>query len=100
MYIPRLGEGPPGRIAETFRDARLPLWSEDGHSILFSACREAQPPMPACSEWWVMSTDGTLLQNTHVMALLSQYQNVPWEGAMNASYNNRLLVSGTQRVHT
>jgi Tol biopolymer transport system component len=100
MYILRLGEGPPVRIAESFRDARLPLWSEDGRSILFSACREAQPPMPACSEWWVMSTDGTILQNTHVMSLLSQYQVVPWEGTMNAWYKNRLLFSGRKGVQT
>lgn len=100
MYILRLGEGPPVRIAETFRDARLPLWSDDGHSILFSACREVQPPMPACSEWWVMSADGTVLQDTHALALLSAYQITPWEGTMSAWYNNRVLLSGRKGSQT
>jgi serine/threonine protein kinase len=100
MYILRLGEGRPVQIAETFRDARLPLWSEDGHSILFSACREAQRPMPACSEWWVMSTDGTILQNTHVLDLLSEYKITPWEGTINAWYDNRVLLSGRKGSQT
>ena len=81
LYLLHLGEGPPVRIAGSFRDARLPLWSNDGHLILFSACRQPDTPMPACSDWWVMSIDGTVLQNTHALALLSDHQIVPWEGA-------------------
>jgi Tol biopolymer transport system component len=100
MYILRLGEGPPTQIGGVFRDARLPLWGGDGHLILFSACRETEPPMPACSEWWVMSTDGTVLQNTHALEVLSSYQITPWEGTISASYNNRLLLSGRKGGQT
>jgi serine/threonine protein kinase len=94
LYLLHLGEGPPARIAESFVDARLPLWSSDGHLILFSACRQPATPMPACSDWWVMNTDGTILQNTHALSLLSDHQIVPWEGTINAWYNNHLLFSG------
>jgi eukaryotic-like serine/threonine-protein kinase len=100
IYLLRLGEGRPVRVAEGFRDARLPLWSNDGHSILFSACREAEPPMPACSEWWVMSANGTILQNTHAMALLSEYKITPFEGTISAWYNNSLLLSGRKGAQT
>jgi eukaryotic-like serine/threonine-protein kinase len=100
LYLLRLGEGPPVRIAGSFRDARLPLWSNDGRLILFSACRDAETPMPACSDWWVMSTDGTVLQDTHAVALLSNNQIVAWEGTINAWYDNHLLLSGRKGGRT
>jgi serine/threonine protein kinase len=100
LYLLHLGEGPPVRIAGSFRDARLPLWSNDGHLILFSACRQPETPMPACSDWWVMSPDGTILQNTHALALLSDHQIVPWEGTINAWYDGRLLFSGRKGGQT
>ena len=100
LYLLRLGEGPPVRIAGSFRDARLPLWSNDGHLILFSACRQPETPMPACSDWWVMSMDGTILQNTHALAVLSDHQIVPWEGTINAWYNGHLLLSGRKGGQT
>jgi eukaryotic-like serine/threonine-protein kinase len=100
LYLLHLGEGPPARIAGSFRDARLPLWSNDGRLILFSACRDAETPMPACSDWWVMSTDGTVLQDTHALALLSNNQIVAWEGTINAWYNNHLLLSGRKGGRT
>lgn len=100
MYILHLGEGPPVQIAQSFRDARLPLWSADGRLILFSARSDIETPMPAWSEWWVMSTDGTVLQNTHVLQLLSSYQITPWEGTMNAWYDNRVLFSGRKGGQT
>ncbi|MEI9978880.1 MAG: protein kinase [Edaphobacter sp.] len=100
MYLLRLGEGPSVRIADSFADARFPLWSEDGHSILFSGCREAGLRMPACSDWWVMSADGKTLQNTQVIALLSQHQIIPWEGIISDWYNNRLLFSGRKGLQT
>jgi Tol biopolymer transport system component len=76
------------------------LWSADGRSILFSARRDIETPMPAWSEWWVMSTDGTVLQNTHVLQLLSSYQITPWEGTMSAWYDNRVLFSGRKGGQT
>jgi serine/threonine protein kinase len=100
LYLLHLGGGPPVRIAGSFRDARLPLWSSDGHLILFSACRQPETPMPACSDWWVMSMDGTILQNTHALAVLSEHQIVPSEGAINAWYNDHLLLSGRKGGQT
>jgi eukaryotic-like serine/threonine-protein kinase len=100
MYILRLGEGPAVRIAETFRDARLPLWSDDGHSILFSACHDAETPMPACSEWWVMSLDGKIIQNTRILELLTRNQIVPWEGTISDWDGNRVIFSGRKGLQT
>ncbi len=100
MYILRLGEGSPVRIAETFRDARLPLWSDDGHSILFSACHDAETPMPACSEWWVMSLDGKIIQSTHILELLTKNQIVPWEGTISDWDGNRVIFSARKGLQT
>jgi serine/threonine protein kinase len=100
LYLLHLGEGSPVRIAGSFRDARLPLWSNDGHLILFSACRQPETPMPACSDWWVMGKDGTILQNTHALALLSDHQIVPWDGTINALYDGHLLLSGRKGGQT
>lgn len=100
MYILRLGEGSPVRIAETFRDARLALWSDDGHSILFSACHDAETPMPACSEWWVMSLDGKIIQNTHILELLARNQIVPWEGTISDWDGNRVIFSARKGLQT
>ena len=100
LYLLHLGEGPPVRIAGSFRDARLPMWSNDGHLILFSACREVETPMPGCSDWWVINTDGTALQNTHALELLSNHQIVPWEGTINAWYDGHLLLSGRKGGQT
>jgi Tol biopolymer transport system component len=47
-----------------------------------------------------MSTDGTVLQDTHAVALLSNSQIVPWEGTINAWYNNHLLLSGRKGGRT
>jgi eukaryotic-like serine/threonine-protein kinase len=100
MYILRLGEGSPVRIAEAFRDARLPLWSDDGHSILFSACHDAETPMPACSEWWVMSLDGKIIQSTHILELLTRNQIVPWEGTISDWDGNRVIFSARKGLQT
>jgi eukaryotic-like serine/threonine-protein kinase len=100
LYLLHLSGGPPVRIARSFRDARLPLWSNDGHLILFSACGQPETPMPACSDWWVMSMDGTILQNTHALAVLSDHQIVPTEGTINAWYNGHLLLSGRKGGQT
>ncbi len=100
MYILRLGEGSPVRIAETFRDARLPLWNDDGHSILFSACHDAETPMPACSEWWVMSLDGKNIQTTRILELLARNQIVPWEGTISDWDGNRVIFSARKGLQT
>jgi serine/threonine protein kinase len=83
MYILRLGESQPVRIAESFRDARLPGWSSDGQWILFLGCDMVEQPMPACLDWWVISSDGKRLHNTHALAELIAEGIAPWGGVNN-----------------
>jgi serine/threonine protein kinase len=92
IYIFNLRGGPPVRIAESFRDARLPVWSADGRWILFSGCPTVGLPMPACSDWWVISADGKKLANTHALAELTTEQIAPWDGVINW-YGDRVLFS-------
>jgi serine/threonine protein kinase len=95
MYILRLGESQPVRIAESFRDARLPVWSSDGQWILFSGCDMVELPMPACLDWWVISSDGKRLHNTHALAELTAEGIAPWDGVNNWC-GNEVLFSGSK----
>jgi eukaryotic-like serine/threonine-protein kinase len=95
MYIFRLGESQPARIAESFRDARLPVWSSDGQWILFSGCDMVELPMPACLDWWVISSDGKRLHNTHALAELTAEGIAPWDGVINWR-GNQVLFSGSK----
>jgi len=70
IYVLSLSGGPPVRVATDFRDARQPTWSPDGQYLLFTGCRSGEQPMPACSEWWVTSTDKDSPQKTGALTLL------------------------------
>ncbi|HTF66618.1 MAG TPA: protein kinase [Edaphobacter sp.] len=99
LYVLSLSGGPSVRIASDFKDARLPLWSSDGRSILFSGCRAGQQPMPACSDWWITSLDGKKVHNTRALAHLIQEKIYP-VGAIGAWHGNAVLFSGRKGVET
>ncbi|HEY4050196.1 MAG TPA: protein kinase [Acidobacteriaceae bacterium] len=80
------------RLVADFVDARMPVWSPDGRSILFSGCR-AGHAMPACSEWWVASLDGHTVHNTGALSQLAQEQIYP-VGGIGGWYNDYVLFSG------
>lgn len=87
------------RLAADFKDARLPVWSSDGRYILFTGCRTGDEPMPACSEWWVTSTDGTRVQNTGSLALLRREQIQPID-EIGGWYRDMVLFSGRRGTTT
>jgi eukaryotic-like serine/threonine-protein kinase len=100
LYILGFHGGSPVRIAESFPDARLPVWSTDGKSILFLGCRTVEQPMPACSDWWVVSTDGKKLENTHAVAGLIAEQMSPWDGVIGGWYGEDVLFSARKGPQT
>jgi len=89
IYVRPL-DGEAIRLAANFKDARLPVWSSDGHFILFSGCRAGRQPMPACTEWWVSRLDGKVVKNTGAMDLMFKEQLQPW-GPIGAWYADRVL---------
>ena len=54
IYLVSSGSGAPRQLAADFADARQPVWSPDGRSILFHGMRGAQEP----ADWWVAPIDG------------------------------------------
>lgn len=92
IYILNLLGGPPARIADSFRDARLPAWSSDGRWVLFQGCDFDGEPLPTCADWWVASSDGKTFENTHALAKLTAEQIAPWDGVI-SWYGNRVLFS-------
>jgi Tol biopolymer transport system component len=55
--IPAEG-GTPREIAKGFADARLPIWSEDGKSILFRGVRDPAASLEAAQDWWIVASAG------------------------------------------
>ena len=74
--IPATG-GTATRLAVDFEDARLPIWSSDGHFILFSGCRGSGQSLRTCLDWWATRADGTGLIKTGAMSLLRRQRIMP-----------------------
>jgi serine/threonine protein kinase len=92
LFLLSLADLSAVRLATDFKDARLPVWSSDGRFILFTGCRTGNQPLPACSEWWVTSTDGTSVQNTGGLAQLGEEQIVLID--IGGWYDDTVLFSG------
>jgi eukaryotic-like serine/threonine-protein kinase len=93
LFLLSLADGSSVRLAADFKDARLPVWSSDGKYILFTGCRTGDQPLPACSEWWVMSRDGTTVQSTGALALL-RANHVQLMDVVGGWYRDMVLFSG------
>lgn len=99
IFIASVADGSSVRIATDFKDARQPVWSSDGQYILFSGCRAGDQPLPACSEWWAMSRDGTRVQNTGSLALLRE-QQIQTIDQIGGWYRDTVLFSGKRGSKT
>jgi eukaryotic-like serine/threonine-protein kinase len=95
LYLLSLANGHTTPLAADFRDARVPVWSSDGRYILFTGCRSREQPMPACSEWWVTTPDGSKVKNTGAVARLRQAQ-LELVDLIGAWYDGTVLFSGRQ----
>ena len=92
LFLLSLADGSSMRLVPDFVDARLPVWSSSGRSILFTGCRGGDVPMPACSEWWVTNLDQSTVANTGSLALLRKEQILPMD--VGGWYHNTILFSG------
>lgn len=92
VFLLKLEDGTTERLAGDFLDARTPVWSSTGEYLLFSGCRSADQPMPACSEWWVTSRNGKSIQSTGALALLRKEQIFPF--VVGGWAHNTVLFSG------
>ena len=99
VYVLSLSGGHPVPLAADFKDARFPVWSSDGRSILFSGCRTGQEPMPACSDWWITTADGKMVHNTRALAHLIKQKIYPVD-AIGAWHGNAVLFSAINGVET
>jgi Tol biopolymer transport system component len=99
LFLLSVADGSSMRLAADFIDARLPVWSSDGQYILFTGCRTGDQPLPACSEWWVTSRDGTKVQNTGSLALLRGHQIRPID-EIGGWYRDTVLFSGRRGTTT
>ena len=93
LYVLSLRDGHLQQLATDFSDARWPVWSSDGHSILFSGCQELSQPMPACLDWWVISADASKVENTGALSVLRQRRIEPLEGS-GGWYADTVLFTG------
>ena len=98
LYVLALSGKAPARLVAGFADARSPVWSPDGQSILFSGCQSGTA-MPACSEWWVTSLDGHTVHNTGILSRLAAEQIYPVAG-IGGWYGNAILFSGRKGAAT
>jgi serine/threonine protein kinase/Tol biopolymer transport system component len=85
IYIVPAAGSPATRLAADFADARMAAWSDDGRFLLFRGCRAPGQPLRLCSDWWVMSADGSAPIQTGAMTLLRRLQISPrdrqaWHG--------------------
>ena len=78
----------PQQIASTFADARYPVWSSDGRSLLFTGCATVDQPLPGCFDWWIAKLPAGPVISTHAFELLRKQKLPPgrlgsadWKGS-------------------
>jgi len=93
LFVLSLTDGSSARLAADFQDARNPVWSSDGQSLLFTGCRTGDQALPGCSDWWVTSRDGNRVQNTGALALLRR-QHIQPVDTLGGWYADAVVFSG------
>ena len=93
IFVVSLADGSTERLATNFKDARSPVWSSDGHHILFTGCRGGDQSMSSCSEWWVSTLDGKEEKNTGALSLLGR-EHVDLNDEIGGWYGDVVLFNG------
>ena len=84
--LPLSEGGTPRRIAGDFVDARFPVWSPDGRSLLFRGAKSALPSLQVNREWWIADRAGNSYTATGAAPKLLKSGVVPhdtpvaWDG--------------------
>ncbi|GAC1357198.1 MAG: hypothetical protein NVSMB3_03790 [Acidobacteriaceae bacterium] len=86
--------GEPVPLAESFQDARFPVWGPDGRSFLFTGCRSKAEILPGCLEWFIATLDGSRVVNTHALERLSRDEFVASRTGAVAWFQDGILLSG------
>ena len=74
IHVISAAGGPPKRLADGFAVAHHPVFTSDGHSVLFLGTRELGPPN---YDWWIAPLDGGELKSTGALkAMREQKFNV------------------------
>jgi eukaryotic-like serine/threonine-protein kinase len=99
IYRRDLANGETVRLATQLGDAREPVWSSNGRYVLFSGCTDSRSPAPACSEWWVISADGSKMDRIGCLDLLRN-QGIQPQQTLGGWYGDKVLFSGRQGTVT
>ena len=81
--VPSSGTSPPRQLVPSFADARYPLWTSDGHHVMFQGRR--QTGSEEGGDWWVTALDevnvGIFPIKTEAMPVFRKLGYSPFLGA-------------------
>ncbi|SDF46123.1 protein kinase domain-containing protein [Terriglobus roseus] len=77
LYIMSLAGGTPRQLVSTFLDARFPVWSTDGTSVLFGGCAAHDQSPQGCFDWWTMKIADGVPHPTNAFAKLRAGKLLP-----------------------
>lgn len=93
IYKMAVPDGVPFRMAESFADARFPIWSPDGKYILFEGCEKPSSALGTCSDWWIMHADGTNPINSGALTAVKHQQLHVQTPPVKSWWRDRLIFS-------
>ena len=70
VFVAPAAGGAPKQIPREFQNARYPVWSPDGRSLLFAGWRDTSLPPEQGYDWWVAPLDGGAAVKTGVAGVL------------------------------
>ncbi len=59
VWIVRASGGPPRQVGADLTNARFPIWSPDGKSLLMSGYTSQRPYDGKALDWWLVAVDGS-----------------------------------------
>lgn len=93
IYRISIDGGEPVRMAQSFQDARYPVWSPDGSKILFSGCESTANEPTGCFDWWVADQARSRVQRTHAMEFLLKRKIIMAKWSSGFWSGNRIFFS-------
>ena len=100
IFVSSADGSAPMPIGVDFQDARMPVWSSDGQTILFAGCKTTEMTMPGCLDWWVASRDGRRIMNTHALERLRKEGMTLSQPGAGSWRGNNVVLSGRKGNQT